>query len=193
MISASHNPFQDNGIKFFASAGFKLPDEVEAEIEHLVLVGLDRRAPPDRDRDRQGVPHRRRRRPLQRVREEHLPAPPDARRPHDRASTAATAPPTRSRPRCSRSSARAVDRPRRRARRREHQPRLRRAPPAGAPGAPCARTAPHVGIALDGDADRCHPRRRAGRRRRRRRGDGDRRAPSCTRAASSGGRRWSPP
>ena len=37
VISASHNPFQDNGIKFFSSAGFKLPDEVEAEIEHLVL------------------------------------------------------------------------------------------------------------------------------------------------------------
>jgi phosphoglucosamine mutase len=37
VISASHNPFQDNGIKFFSQAGFKLPDEVEAEIEHLVL------------------------------------------------------------------------------------------------------------------------------------------------------------
>jgi phosphoglucosamine mutase len=37
MISASHNPFQDNGIKFFSQAGFKLPDDVEAEIEHLVL------------------------------------------------------------------------------------------------------------------------------------------------------------
>ena len=37
VISASHNPFQDNGIKFFSPAGFKLPDELEAEIEHLVL------------------------------------------------------------------------------------------------------------------------------------------------------------
>ncbi len=37
VISASHNPFQDNGIKFFASHGFKLPDEVELEIERLVL------------------------------------------------------------------------------------------------------------------------------------------------------------
>jgi phosphoglucosamine mutase len=36
VISASHNPFQDNGIKFFASSGFKLPDELEREIEHLV-------------------------------------------------------------------------------------------------------------------------------------------------------------
>lgn len=39
VISASHNPFQDNGIKFFASTGFKLPDEVECEIERLVLDG----------------------------------------------------------------------------------------------------------------------------------------------------------
>ena len=36
MISASHNPYQDNGIKFFGRDGFKLPDEVEAEIEALV-------------------------------------------------------------------------------------------------------------------------------------------------------------
>jgi len=33
VISASHNPFADNGIKFFSSAGFKLSDEEEAEIE----------------------------------------------------------------------------------------------------------------------------------------------------------------
>jgi phosphoglucosamine mutase len=37
VISASHNPFQDNGIKFFGQSGFKLPDELEAEIERLVL------------------------------------------------------------------------------------------------------------------------------------------------------------
>jgi len=39
VISASHNPFQDNGIKIFGQTGFKLPDEVEAEIEHLVRSG----------------------------------------------------------------------------------------------------------------------------------------------------------
>lgn len=33
MLSASHNPMPDNGIKFFDSAGFKLPDAVEKEIE----------------------------------------------------------------------------------------------------------------------------------------------------------------
>ncbi|MBU0757164.1 MAG: phosphoglucosamine mutase [Nanoarchaeota archaeon] len=37
MISASHNPATDNGIKLFDSEGFKLPDEVELEIESLVL------------------------------------------------------------------------------------------------------------------------------------------------------------
>lgn len=36
MISASHNPYQDNGIKFFSSNGFKLPDEVEDQIEQLI-------------------------------------------------------------------------------------------------------------------------------------------------------------
>ncbi|MGB0909254.1 MAG: phosphoglucosamine mutase [Nitrospirales bacterium] len=37
MISASHNPYQDNGIKFFSNDGFKLPDEMEARIEELIL------------------------------------------------------------------------------------------------------------------------------------------------------------
>ena len=33
MLSASHNPYQDNGIKFFAGDGYKLSDEAEREIE----------------------------------------------------------------------------------------------------------------------------------------------------------------
>jgi phosphoglucosamine mutase len=37
VISASHNPYQDNGIKFFSRDGFKLPDEMELQIERLVL------------------------------------------------------------------------------------------------------------------------------------------------------------
>jgi len=37
VISASHNPFQYNGIKFFNQSGFKLPDETEAEIESYLL------------------------------------------------------------------------------------------------------------------------------------------------------------
>ena len=36
VISASHNPYQDNGIKVFGADGFKLPDEAESEIEQLM-------------------------------------------------------------------------------------------------------------------------------------------------------------
>src|SRR3990167_1416347 len=39
VISASHNPFQDNGIKFFSGEGFKLPDEVEARMEAMISNG----------------------------------------------------------------------------------------------------------------------------------------------------------
>jgi phosphoglucosamine mutase len=39
MISASHNPYQDNGIKFFSHDGFKLPDEIERRIEDLIASG----------------------------------------------------------------------------------------------------------------------------------------------------------
>jgi phosphoglucosamine mutase len=50
VISASHNPFEDNGIKVFARDGYKLPDQIEAEIEALMasseLDGL-RAAPAD--------------------------------------------------------------------------------------------------------------------------------------------------
>ena len=41
MISASHNPHQDNGIKFFGPDGFKLSDEAEAEIEAMVEGEID--------------------------------------------------------------------------------------------------------------------------------------------------------
>lgn len=39
MITASHNPSDDNGVKIFSSDGFKLPDEVEDDIEEHVLGG----------------------------------------------------------------------------------------------------------------------------------------------------------
>lgn len=39
VISASHNPVADNGIKFFGPSGYKLPDELESRIEKLVLEG----------------------------------------------------------------------------------------------------------------------------------------------------------
>lgn len=41
VISASHNPFFDNGIKFFSAAGKKLPDEVELEIERHLDEPID--------------------------------------------------------------------------------------------------------------------------------------------------------
>ncbi|HJO04742.1 MAG TPA: phosphoglucosamine mutase [Acidobacteriota bacterium] len=39
VISASHNPYMDNGIKFFNRDGFKLPDRLEREIEELTFTG----------------------------------------------------------------------------------------------------------------------------------------------------------
>src|SRR5438046_4756932 len=43
MISASHNPFDDNGIKLFGPDGFKLNDELERQIETLIDSELDKR------------------------------------------------------------------------------------------------------------------------------------------------------
>jgi phosphoglucosamine mutase len=46
VISASHNPFHDNGIKIFSGNGFKLPDDMEQRIEELIFSGqLDRSRP----------------------------------------------------------------------------------------------------------------------------------------------------
>ncbi|MBF0454752.1 MAG: phosphoglucosamine mutase [Magnetococcales bacterium] len=48
MISASHNSFHDNGIKFFDPNGMKLPDEMEAEIERVMFSGeMDLHPPKD--------------------------------------------------------------------------------------------------------------------------------------------------
>jgi len=49
MITASHNPYQDNGLKFFGSDGFKLHDDIERRIEELVQSDEieDHVAPPD--------------------------------------------------------------------------------------------------------------------------------------------------
>jgi phosphoglucosamine mutase len=56
VISASHNPYQDNGIKIFGGNGFKLSDEQEGVIEKLVLDGkLADKVPPV---DRMGQAHR---------------------------------------------------------------------------------------------------------------------------------------
>jgi phosphoglucosamine mutase len=47
VISASHNPYQDNGIKFFSRDGFKLDDETELQIEELVRKAQHYAAPAD--------------------------------------------------------------------------------------------------------------------------------------------------
>ena len=49
MISASHNPFEDNGIKLFAPDGFKLSDDIEREIESLMDGNLTPRLSQPRD------------------------------------------------------------------------------------------------------------------------------------------------
>jgi phosphoglucosamine mutase len=59
VISASHNPFQDNGIKFFSAHGTKLPDGVELEIEAgidqpMACVSSDKLGRASRLRDAQG-------------------------------------------------------------------------------------------------------------------------------------------
>ena len=48
VISASHNPYHDNGIKFFAADGYKLPDSTELQIEQL----LDQPLHTNRSEDR---------------------------------------------------------------------------------------------------------------------------------------------
>lgn len=47
VISASHNPYYDNGIKLFAADGFKLPDETEAALEDLMQQGPGTLPAPD--------------------------------------------------------------------------------------------------------------------------------------------------
>ncbi len=47
VISASHNPWQDNGIKFFGADGFKLPDSVELAMEDEILHHASQIAAPD--------------------------------------------------------------------------------------------------------------------------------------------------
>lgn len=41
VISASHNPYQDNGIKFFSAQGMKLPDELELQIEQAIDLPIE--------------------------------------------------------------------------------------------------------------------------------------------------------
>lgn len=50
VVSASHNPFEDNGIKFFGPDGFKLPDDTEREIESLVTAEIPKHRMPSPER-----------------------------------------------------------------------------------------------------------------------------------------------
>ncbi len=49
VISASHNPYRDNGIKFFGPSGFKLADETEAQIERVLERVLETGVSPGAD------------------------------------------------------------------------------------------------------------------------------------------------
>ena len=74
VISASHNPYQDNGIKLFAADGFKLPDDVEAELERMMESGGGSGvASAGADAIGRAVRHRRRRRALRTVLENVFP------------------------------------------------------------------------------------------------------------------------
>ena len=143
MISASHNPYDDNGIKLFGPDGYKLSDEVELEIEKLIDGDLAKRlAKSRRSRPRQA--HRRRAGPLHRIRQAHAAAQHVARRPARRGRL-------RQRRRLSGRARRAVGtgrrghHDRRRSRRLQHQQgmRLDRARGAGRQGARSARRYRH--------------------------------------------------
>jgi phosphoglucosamine mutase len=57
MISASHNPYRDNGIKLFAIGGTKLPDDVEERIEHDVMALPVPAGEPAQLHDAEETPH----------------------------------------------------------------------------------------------------------------------------------------
>ncbi len=56
VISASHNPFHDNGIKFFNGDGYKLADDIEDEIERIMNEALDTLPRPTGDKVGHSVP-----------------------------------------------------------------------------------------------------------------------------------------
>ena len=57
VITASHNPYTDNGIKFFRADGYKLDDKIEGQIENLVFTGEIENIRPSCRADRQGRAH----------------------------------------------------------------------------------------------------------------------------------------
>ena len=133
VISASHNPYEDNGIKLFAADGFKLDDDTEHEIEARARRAA---AAAGADRPRRAACTARSRTTCasctSRFAELDLERPPDPARLRQRRHLprrAGDLPPARRRGRGDR----------RRARRAQHQRRLRLDPPRGARRARCAR------------------------------------------------------
>ena len=59
VISASHNPYHDNGVKLFAGSGMKFPDEIEEQLEAEILRHRDG-VPPGAAEAARGRPHARR-------------------------------------------------------------------------------------------------------------------------------------
>ena len=148
VISASHNPYRDNGIKFFGGDGFKLSDETELEIEARA------RGPPRAPAAHRPRPHapRRARGLPARARTSASPASTCSGRAHrarlrqrrDLPRRAGDLPPPRRR-------ASTCSPPTRRA---QHQRRLRLDPRRAARRARCASGGHDVGFAFDGDGDR---------------------------------------
>ena len=153
MISASHNPYEDNGIKLFGPDGYKLSDATEAEIEALMaspgLAVAPRRVRRPRPRGAAGG----RRRPLHRGGEGHVSARPAPRR-------AARGGRLRARRRLSRGARRCCGNWARRSSRSARRPMVSTSTRTAArpcPSTLCAQVVEHgadLGIALDGDADR---------------------------------------
>ena len=140
MISASHNPYDDNGIKLFGPDAFKLSDEVESEIEALLASDLSeppRRLAPSRPRQA----HRGRPRPLHRVRQAHAAAQHHPGRPARRGRLRQRRR-LQGRARGAVGARRGGDPDRRRAGRLQHQPRRRLDGAGGARRARCASCAP---------------------------------------------------
>ena len=182
VICACHNPYQDNGIKIFAADGFKLPDEVEARAR--AQHGAHRRWRRQDARRRRTRSARRCASRTPRGRYVAFLKSAFPKQPRSTASrsssTARTAPPTTSRPRCFRSSGADVDRARRRAGRHEHQRRVRRAAPRDAWPRRCAQLGRHARHRARRRRRPRHPvPTRSGEHRRRRRGHGALRARAC--------------
>ena len=147
VLSASHNPYQDNGIKFFGGDGYKLSDATEAEIEAALEQPPAVPEHPGRvrtlPRRARGLPARAAR-ALLRPRPDRPADPARLRQRRDVPRRAGDLPPPRRRHR----------RHRPRARRPQHQRRLRLHAPRARSRPRCRPATTTTGFAFDGDGDR---------------------------------------